>query len=206
MLKPYPLRCNIPVIRRTCFSFNGCGKTRSFRSTNSLARAYSSSVETASTASVTTASSTPCWRSSDLKALRARPRPAWRELTQALANAESSIKPTCAKRSTTSLATSTLTPRLVRSRVNAFRVLGAEVSRRSAISRASSTSSLESTSRRCEFELAGLRNCYFGLFWRLDCLRHSPRHTKFYFDLRLNRQRDVRIITQERPSVFFSLA
>jgi hypothetical protein len=91
--------------------------------------------------------STPLARSSALSARRARPRPAWREVTQARAKAASSIRPTSPNRSRTASATSSGSRAWPAGRASCWRVLGAPVSARRQIERATCSGSPGSSSR-----------------------------------------------------------
>src|SRR4051812_26719735 len=109
------------------------------RATRRRAPSHSSCGSTSSSAAAATSRSTPLFCSSARSARRARPRPAWRELTQARANAASSMRPTSVNRSRTAVAASSGTPRLASRSASCLRVLAAPVSARRQIARATAS-------------------------------------------------------------------
>src|SRR3954451_14999938 len=135
-----PIRLRSPVCRSSrCMDGNR-------RATRRRAASHSSCGSTSSSAAAGTSCSTPLARSSAPSARRARPRPACRELTQARANAASSIRPTSPNRSSTATAASSGTPRLASRSASCLRVFGAPVSARRQMARATDSGSPRSSS------------------------------------------------------------
>src|SRR3954469_8050553 len=136
----------MPTRRRSAVCRSSRCIDGSRRATRRRAPSHSSCGSTSSSAAAATSRSTPLFCSSARSARRARPRPAWRELTQARANAASSMRPTSVKRSRTAVAASSGTPRLASRSASCLRVLAVPVSARRQIARATASGSPRSSS------------------------------------------------------------
>src|SRR3954453_6228492 len=136
----------MPTRRRSAVCRSSRCIDGSRRATRRRAPSHSSCGSTSSSAAAATSWSTPLFCSSARSARRARPRPAWRELTQARANAASSRRPPSVKRSRTAVAASSGTPRLASRSASCLRVLAVPVSARRQIARATASGSPRSSS------------------------------------------------------------
>src|SRR4051794_22647861 len=166
--------------------------------------------------------STPRLRSSWLNARRPRPRPLWRLVTQAAANASSSISPTSVNRSSTAVAASAGTPRRAIACASSARVRGWDSSSRSAIWRAAaSCASGDLSDPDGAIAPSGSDNC---LEVDRDRIRHevdrgvgvscavggcrqvdASTDAELLLDLLLDLVGEVGVVAQERPRVLLAL-
>src|SRR4051812_19229289 len=205
--------------RRICVSRGSLVIERRRRSTSVAAASRSSSALTVDTASRIVSLSTPRFRNSWLNARRPSPRPLWRLVTHAAANASSSISPTSVKRWSTAVAASEGTPRRAMACASSARVRGWESSSRSAICRATfsgdssdadSAIALPASDGSLEVDRDRIRHqinrCVgVGALSRGRQI-NAGTDAELLLDLLLDLVGEVGVVAQERPRVLLALA